>query len=70
MFDLSQAVKEMIDSTELYKSGDCKALYQRFNTEGYLLLRGMVPKDQIQQAHDRIFNHLKETAGELVGLLI
>lgn len=48
---MNQPVCEMIDSTKLYKSKDYRGLYEAFERDGYVLIRGIVNRSALAEAH-------------------
>jgi hypothetical protein len=41
----SDKLQEMLDSSPLYQKGDWEGLRNRFQKDGYLLIRGLIPAD-------------------------
>lgn len=49
---------EMTDSTQLYQKEQYKALYDRLQQDGYLLLRNIIPLDTALTARKKMLQHL------------
>mmetsp|Transcript_10925 Transcript_10925/g.32813 ORF Transcript_10925/g.32813 Transcript_10925/m.32813 type:complete len:380 (-) Transcript_10925:94-1233(-) len=61
--------RKMVDSTNLYRSGDFRKLYGNFEELGYVLLRGFVPADEVAAAHDAACAALEQDDEHLRFLL-
>lgn len=61
--DCLQPVKEMVDSTLLFKRGDAAGLYARLTDQGYLLLRDVLPRAKVLEGYKRILQHLQKLKG-------
>lgn len=51
-------MQEMIDSSPFYKNNDWDGLRKRFEEDGYLFIRGLIPADVIKKGKDAIFSYL------------
>ena len=49
---------EMTDSTDLFKAGQFDALRQRLETDGFLFLRGVIPRETVEKARHKMLKHL------------
>lgn len=58
-----QPIEEMVDSSDLFKKKDFAGLYGRYSEEGYIFLRDVLPRAEVQKAYKRILQQLKKTGG-------
>lgn len=58
-----QPLKQMQDSRPMLDQGDDRALYDRFREEGYLLLRGLIPKETALAAGEEARTYLTAENG-------
>jgi hypothetical protein len=59
-----QGVEAMVDSTELLGRSDGAALWERLDTDGYLLLRGALDRDTVLEAGHRLTDLLTQQGSE------
>jgi hypothetical protein len=58
MKKMKQTVGGMICSTDMYMSGSYAALWERFEADGYLLLRNLLNRDEVLNAREDIESSL------------
>ena len=51
-FTKDKDVKEIDDSTPLFLSGDFESLRYKLATDGYLFIRGVIPKNEVAKARE------------------
>jgi hypothetical protein len=50
---------DMTDSSELYRSGQWQQLRERLQTDGFLFVRNVLPREDVQAARTRMLLHLR-----------
>jgi hypothetical protein len=55
---LKADIELMRDSTDLWQSGNTKALRQRLKVDGFLFLRGILQRETVLSARARVISHL------------
>lgn len=52
-------IEPMIESTDVWRAGDNVELYRRLKTDGYILLRGVVPREKARAAYKVVDEFLR-----------
>jgi hypothetical protein len=58
-FGYGLRIGEMVDSTELYRTGDRAGLRARLDDQGYIFIRGGIAPERARRAREALLNHLK-----------
>lgn len=58
---------DMTDSTTAYLAGDWPLLRARLDSDGFLLVRGVIPRPTVQRAREAVLQHLHAQGALLVG---
>lgn len=58
-FEYGHNIGEMVDSTQLYRSGDREGLRQRLNSDGYIFLRGAINYNTAKRGREYMLNVLQ-----------